>query len=248
MVHVPPSYTSDTQVPLVIDFHGYTSSANGQQGISGWSALADAEGFIVVWPSGVGSSWNAGRCCGDAYDQNVDDVGFIREVIATLKEQACVDSKRVYATGCSNGGGMSYRLACEAADVIAGVAPVDFDCIYGDTNDDSCGSCVPSRTISEIQFRGTDDFLVPYEGGSTIVSGLQFPGAEANFANWADINDCSAERVTFADNNACEAYTGCKDDVEVALCTMEGGSHCGSYATFDIAQVAWNKLRTQTLP
>src|SRR5207344_1986813 len=104
-------------------------------------------------------------------------------IIKQLQADACIDSKRVYASGCSNGGGMSYKLACDAADIIAAVAPVDFDCITGPMDSPSCGMCNPVRPITEIQFRGTSDTAVPYNGGKTpVVSGLIFPGAPTNFS------------------------------------------------------------------
>src|SRR5207302_4114506 len=99
------------------------------------------------------------------HDANVDDVAFVRALLAKLATEACVDPKRIYATGCSNGGGMVYRLACDAADVIAAGAPVDFDCVTGATNVPSCGSCKPARPISMTQFRGTSVGTVPYDGG-----------------------------------------------------------------------------------
>jgi len=92
-------------------------------GSTNWAELADREGFIVIWPNGIQNSWNVGdRCCGPAHDQNVDDVGFTRAILDAIQAEACVDARRIYATGCSNGGGMAYDLACRAADVIAAVA------------------------------------------------------------------------------------------------------------------------------
>src|SRR5262249_18054421 len=149
--------------------------------------LSDKEGFIVVWPDGVGNSWNVGRCCSTAQSENVDDVAFTKAIVASLAEDACIDPKRVYATGCSNGGGMAFKVACDAADVIAAVAPVDFDCVTGESASPSCASCMPARPISEIQFRGTNDTAVPYDGGSG-PRGTVFPGAEENFSEWKDIN------------------------------------------------------------
>ena len=99
----------------------------------------------------------------------------MKAIITNLSTDACIDTKRVYASGCSNGGAMSYRLACEAADVIAGVAPVDFDCVVGGR----CASCTPARPITEVQFRGTNDTAVPYSG------------AMPNFTRWGQINMCT---------------------------------------------------------
>src|SRR6185503_16612365 len=82
-------------------------SGNQQRNLSGWAAVADREGFIMVYPNGSSNAWNVGRCCPPAADQGVDDVAFVRAVIERLKVDACIDEKRIFASGCSNGGGMS---------------------------------------------------------------------------------------------------------------------------------------------
>src|SRR5262249_5723606 len=131
---IPTGYTGKMPLPLVIDFHPLGGSGQSQKASTQWGSLADQKGFIMVWPDGVGSSWNVGRCCDPAQSQHVDDVAFTRAIIAQLGKEACIDPKRVYASGCSNGGGMAYKVACDAADVIAAVAPVDFDCISSASN------------------------------------------------------------------------------------------------------------------
>jgi polyhydroxybutyrate depolymerase len=247
--HVPQGYTGEKPVPVVIDFHPLGSSGSGWKGSTGWAELADQEGFIVIWPDGVGNSWNAGRCCRTAMEQNIDDIAFTRAIITSLQKDACIDRKRVYATGCSNGGGMAFRVACDAADVIAGVAPVDFDCVTSAAvNEPSCGpECAPSRPISEIQFRGTADALVPYEGGMRDGGTTTFPGAEQTFGSWGEINMCSDTPVALPGRPSCEQYPMCSNGVSTVLCTIENGSHCGSYQTFDIVSVAWELLQAETL-
>jgi polyhydroxybutyrate depolymerase len=233
----------------VIDFHPLGGSGQQWKGATGWGALADQEGFIMVWPDGVGNSWNVGRCCEAALNQNVDDVGFVRAIIEQLEAEACIDSKRVYATGCSNGGGMSYKVACEAADVVAAVAPVDFDCVVGPENDPSCGGCEPARPIAEVQFRGTADSAVKYEGGQApIPPTMRFPGAQANFADWAEINQCTGEPAPLGEHEGCETYESCEGNAQTTLCTVQNGSHCGSYASFGIAAIAWEQFEKAALP
>jgi polyhydroxybutyrate depolymerase len=248
--HVPPGYTGDTSVPVVIDFHPLGGTGSGWKDSTGWAELADDEGFIMIWPDGIGNSWNAGRCCRTAMDQNVDDIAFTKAIIAMLGEEACIDPKRVYATGCSNGGGMAFRVACDAADVIAGVAPVDFDCVTSaDVNARSCGpECAPSRPITEVQFRGTSDTAVPYEGGLRSGGTTTFPGAQETFASFGEINQCTGMPEALAGRPSCETYPTCGSGVETVLCTVEGGTHCGSYQSFDIANVAWEVLNTKSLP
>jgi polyhydroxybutyrate depolymerase len=236
LVHAPPGYTGKAAVPVVFDFHGLSGNGAQQKSLSRWDKLGDTEGFIVVYPDGIDNAWNAGLCCTE--DKTIDDVAFVKAVIVALRADACIDPRRVYASGCSNGGGMSYKLACEAADVITGVAPVDFDCVDGS----ACSMCKPSRPITQLQFRGTNDSLVDYDGAGAFI------GAQQNFALWGGLNSCTGEAAALASNAACEAYPMCGGGVETILCTVPNGTHCGSYASFMIPQVAWNILKNETLP
>lgn len=170
-------------------------------------------------------------------------------MIAQLQRELCIDAKRIYASGCSNGGGMSYKLACDAADLIAGIAPVDFDCVVGENNVPSCGGCNPGRPISEIQFRATGDALVAYDGGpAPIPQGMDFPGARQNFSDWGEINACSGTPQAVPGRAACETFPACGGGVETMLCTRQGGSHCGNYQALDIANTAWEQLQHASLP
>jgi len=249
LLHVPPGYTGTAPVPVVFDFHGLGGSGMQPRSSSGWAAVADREGFIMVYPNGSSNAWNVGRCCPPAADQGIDDVAFVRAILARLESEACVDAKRVYASGCSNGGGMSYKLACEAADVLAGVAPVDFDCVVGENNVPSCGGCNPARPITEVQFRATGDALVSYNGGpAPIPQGMDFPGAEQNFSDWGEINACTGTPVALAGSSVCQTFPACANGVETTLCTRQGGSHCGNYVALDIANVAWQQFQRSSLP
>ncbi|MBT8451359.1 MAG: hypothetical protein KJO40_05260 [Deltaproteobacteria bacterium] len=217
-IHVPPSYDGMTPAPLVLNFHGFTSSGLGQQASSNMDATADAEGFLAVYPNGLDQSWNAGLCCGRSATLGVDDVGFTRAVIEDLSARGCIDPSRVYATGMSNGGFFSHRLACEAADVIAAVAPV-----AGVLALDPA-TCTPSRPISILHLHGTGDPLVRYDGGGLADS----PSVESSIAGWLDRNGCTGEpTVTFQNGSAtCETTDDCDGDASVTLCTIEGAGHC----------------------
>jgi polyhydroxybutyrate depolymerase len=234
LVHAPPGYDSTRPVPVVLDFHGLGGNSNQQKNLSRWDDVADAEGFITVYPQGIDNAWNAGLCCSDGSD----DVAFVRAIIASLRNDACIDDKRVFSSGCSNGGGMSYKLACEAADVIAAVAPVDFDCVDGA----GCGDCSPARPISVVQFRGTNDQAVPYNGNGPFV------GAQANLATWGELNLCTGSPAPLQQSAGCETFPMCGAGAQTILCTVQGGTHCGSYGSFQIAQVAWKVLENQVLP
>jgi polyhydroxybutyrate depolymerase len=208
LVHVPAKYDSAVATPLVLNMHGFTSNPTQQITFSGMNPVADAEGFVVAYPTGTNSSWNAGTCCGLAASNDVDDVGFLREVVAELSTRLCVDPARVYATGMSNGGYMSHRLGCEASDLFAAVAPV--------AGAMGIATCEPGRAMPVVAYNGTEDNLVSYEDGREAM--LQ----------WVATNACDGEPsdVTMHGGSRCERWTGCRDDVEVELCTLEGMGHC----------------------
>jgi polyhydroxybutyrate depolymerase len=162
-VHLPPGYTGKQPLPLVLVLHGATESPEGVEELSGMSLKADKENFIAVYPRGTGRlsnvpTWNSGNCCGYALMNHVDDVGFLRALIEKLGHDYVVDPKRIYVTGISNGGMMTYRAACELSDKIAAIAPVE-----GEQNVD----CRPGSPVSVIVFHGTADHLVPFDGGTT---------------------------------------------------------------------------------
>jgi polyhydroxybutyrate depolymerase len=245
LLHVPASYDGKKLVPLVLDIHGLGGTPTYQRDSSGWLAKSDKEGFLLVHPQGLTNSWNAGEfCCGQSLMDKVDDEGFLRAVVAKLKKEVCVNPKRVYATGLSNGGAMSHLLACRAAEVFAAVAPVSMS--------NSVTPCEPSRGISVTMFRGTADDLVPY----TQTPASNFLGAEADFDAWKAKNQCSGE--VSKPNERCKTYTKCKDGADVTLCTIPtstADSPWGGHLLYtpairegvNIPDYAWSVLQRHTL-
>lgn len=215
-LYVPEGHDGNAAAPLLLNFHGYTSSAAEQQIFSNMNPTADSYGLIVAYPQGLDSSWNAGTCCGTSAQDDVDDVGFALAVIEDAKSRACIDAKRVYATGMSNGGFLSHRLACEQADSIAAIAPVAG--VIGIPLED----CNPSRPVPVLHFHGTEDGLVPYEGGT------MGPGAVDTVAAWSEHDGCGGEPTeSFAQDDVhCEASDDCDAGTRTELCTIEGGGHC----------------------
>ena len=242
-VQVPASYDNSGPVPLVLDLHGYTSNKDDQQNISGWAELAETEGFVVVRPNGFGGlrSWNSGDyCCGQAQSQGLDDVGLMRGIVDEVAAQVCIDPKRIFVTGLSNGGAMSHRLACEAADVFAAAAPVAYPLGF-----DPFDKCQPSRPVAVMHSHGTNDFVVPYDGGFTA------PSTPDSFAHWGAVNGCTGGPVeTFTKGDSrCDTYQTCDDGVEVRLCTLEGGHLLYDNAEdVPIAELAWAFFTQHTLP
>ena len=239
-VYVPASLLTGEPAPLIVDFHGNGSSGAGEARSSGWKEKADEEGFVVAFPDGVGNGWNVGNCCGQALDQNIDDVGFARAVVETVSEGICIDPKRVYAAGMSNGGGLTHRLACEAADVFAAVAATSADLVTD--------PCTPSRPISELSVRGQSDRLVAYEGGNTGSTGWYSPGAKGTLELWRDINGCTGSPKQALEY--CETYDTCDEGVEVTLCSLPRTGHIlyGNSLGFSVADVAWDMFLRQPIP
>ena len=240
-LHVPPSYDGLLPVPLVFDLHANGATEKHQASISGFIEKADEEGFIVVHPQGFENSWNSGdQACGTAQSSALDDVGFLRSVVEDISSMANIDPSRVYSTGQSCGGGMSHRLACDAADVFAAVAPVARPLSLIPLS-----KCQPSRPISVRHFHARDDNCVLYDGG--VSPGCPFGSVpvQESFAYWAEVNGCVGSPTPLP----CETYTECLDDVQVSLCTTEdGGHHFYDNSTLDVADVAWDFMRQFTLP
>ncbi len=172
--------------------------------------------------------------CGDSLANQVDDEGFIRAVVSRMRGDACIDARRVYVTGLSNGGAMSHLLACRAADVFAASAPVSMG--------NGTMPCQPSRPISVVMFRGTTDLLVPYDGGL-------FPSAQADFSQWQMLDGCSGSPETA--HGVCQRASPCGGGVEVTLCTIEAGHVLYGNAAAQgaaVPDVVWEAFQRQTLP
>lgn len=218
-VHVPTAYDATKPTPVVLNFHGFTSNALEQAGYSGMTRKADEARFIAVHPEGVGSpqSWNAGACCGEAAESSVDDVAFVGAILDEVESKLCVDDKRVFATGMSNGGFLSHRLACELSTRIAAVAPVAG--VLG------VPTCTPARPVPVMHFHGTLDALVPYAGIDSVTR--SFPSVADTVDGWAQRNGCTDTPRTTVDRGdvVCATRDKCAAGAEVTLCTVSGGGH-----------------------
>jgi polyhydroxybutyrate depolymerase len=225
-VHTPPAYDGKTPLPMVIVLHGGGGNAENAEKMSRMSAKADQENFLAAYPNGTGFfedhllTWNTGNCCGYALKHRVDDVAFLRALIDKLERDYSVDPKRIYVTGMSNGGMMTYLAGCNLADKIAAIAPVagaqDFD-------------CRPSQPVSVIAFHGTADENVPFNGGSGAKSiggpRVDRPVSYAiNF--WVKENSCpTAPQHTESGTLRTDLYSPCKSGTAVELNAIEGQGH-----------------------
>ncbi|HSY41230.1 MAG TPA: PHB depolymerase family esterase, partial [Polyangia bacterium] len=168
-VHVPTGYSKDKPVPALFCLHGLAQNPVMfclDTGVA-WPTKGDQEGFVVIMPNGYMGSWNGGTCCGAAASDGLDDVALIRAIFAVVGTHVNIDLGRVYATGLSTGGYLSYRLACEASDLFVAVAPsagaVGTAAIGGGTQATSdLAACTPTNKVSILDIHGTSDPLVPY--------------------------------------------------------------------------------------
>ncbi len=215
LLRVPAGYSASTYVPLVLVFHGYFGTASGMQAITALDALADQHGFAVAYGVGVSNSWNAGKCCGTSAFVQRPDVQYVSDLIDDAAQLLCIDQKRVYAMGLSNGGMFSNRLGCALSHRIAA-----FGAVAGPRAIDVC---TPSRPVPVMLLHGTADAIVPYHGGG---SGGAEP-ALASFAFWSQNAACSdAPATVYQQGDAsCVERSQCAGGARVRLCTVEGGGH-----------------------
>lgn len=211
-IHVPE--TLNSAAPLLVDMHGFGNNPERQRMLTGFDRLADEEKFIVVWPLGMNASWNAGPlCCGHSVKDNVDDVGFLRKMIARISGEQNIDQRRIYVTGLSNGSGMSQRFANEASDLVAATASF---ALYLLVPKSDTYSPVPM-----LEIHGTKDSVVNFEGAGA------FLGAIRNLETWAAMNQCSGEAVESWREGPHYAltYEDCQQGAEVTLVTIHEGGH-----------------------
>jgi polyhydroxybutyrate depolymerase len=220
LLYVPSSYDRNKPTPLVISLHAAALWGAAQMEISQWNRVAEREGFIVVYPSGVeGHGPRIWRADGGA--RLTKDVRFISDLIDTLEAAFNIDSARIYANGLSNGGGMSFVLSCSMSDRIAAVGMV------GAAHLLPWNWCTDPRAVPMIAFHGTADRAVPYNGGASWVAPKRFPSIPGWTANWARRNRCESKPVdsAVAAHVTRRQYVSCADDAAVVLYTIKGGGH-----------------------
>jgi polyhydroxybutyrate depolymerase len=230
ILHLPRGFSPAKTYPLVLVFHGGMGTGARIQQSTRFDAKADANGFIAVFPDGVGNHWNDGR--GTA-NPDVDDVGFVRQLIASLKSRLPIDSRRIYATGISNGGKFSMRLACELADVLAAVGSD-----IGPMPTNLLPTCKPARPIAILGIQGGADPLIPIAGGALRESprfgrGGRVESAASTMTFWAKANGCD-QRPAFErepprvnDGTGVDKYTyaGCARGAPVVYYIVQGMGH-----------------------
>jgi polyhydroxybutyrate depolymerase len=240
IVHVPPQAAQGHPLPVILNFHGASDDARSYQRYVGMDRLADREGFVVVYPNGTGPfpdrllTWNAGACCGPAQISRVDDVGFVLALLDDLPKHIMVDPARVYATGLSNGAMLTYRLAAEAPERFAAIAPV--------AGAMALTTFSPRAPISILHIHSVDDPLTRYAGGL----GPPFSPAESRsthasvtdtLALWRGFMGCPARPVNVerrygrkgspsADHSAVRLeWSPCRRGTDIVHWRLSGAGH-----------------------
>ncbi len=219
LVVQPADRTDDSApLPLVVVLHGLGEDAESMAKLASWPEAARDTGFVAVFPQGVDDSWNAGRCCGEASSDGLDDVAFLDALIAQMVAEENVSSDAVYLTGFSNGAMMTYLYGCRRADSLAGAASV------AGTN---FSDCEPSQPLRFIQISGSDDPVVPVLGGRSEVPGVpEVPSVEQSVLAVARASGCSG-RPSGAEKGGVASFegTGCADGHPVRYDVISGLGH-----------------------
>ena len=233
IVHVPshrPMTQSGTLLayPLTIVLHGSSGSGDDIRGTTNMDSVSEANRVVVVYPNGVAGAgglfptdWNAGTCCGEAGREGIDDLGFMRAMIAELSAKLPIDKRRIHVAGFSDGGRMAYYMACQMADQIAAIGVVS-----GSLRDDSC---TPSRAVAVIALHGTADPIVPYD--ESIDSPMPDPvdasmdALPPSVQFWVVQDGCAvASDSSFTPSVIRTTFAKCSGS-DVAFYSIDGGVH-----------------------
>ncbi|MCB9449929.1 MAG: prolyl oligopeptidase family serine peptidase [Anaerolineaceae bacterium] len=231
ILYVPHSYDPSVPTPLVVALHGRPGNGAGFALITELNPVAEANGFVVVYPDGVGQQWDYYNDILPIASKSIDDVAFLRTLVADLSLDLNIDPARLYVTGFSNGGMMTERMACETSDLFAAFAPVG-----GTMPIDFGAICRDAPVTPIILIHGTADVSIPWNGlvqqigGRTYNVLLSVPDT-INF--WAIHNGCGIEGYSFEDlpqNDPRTAvrhhtFTDCTDGADVEVYSIAGGGH-----------------------
>ena len=225
-IDLPLHYDSRGPLPVVLDFHGGGGGPDPAREQTGFSTFAAAGEAIVVYPAGSGRfgnnrllTWNTGTCCGYAQRENIDDVAFVRALLDTLETTYHVDTHRIFATGLSNGGMMTYLVGCRLSDRFAAIAVVS-----GELTE----TCTPSRPVSVLIIHGTADENLPYNGGFGQKAIARHDVRPVSYAidTWLTADRCPRQAVTSKEGVLTHSvWSRCADDTVVELYTIAGGAH-----------------------
>ena len=241
-----PAAPHGTRRALLVALHPLGGSAAKFERVSGLDRRAAAAGAIVVYPDGLGHSWDAGTCCGYAVRHHIDDVRFLVHVVADVSRRLPVDPSRIALAGFSNGALMSYRLLCERPDLFHVAAVVAGDVVGP--------RCNPARPVAIVHVHGARDRLIPLSGVATsFLDRAGFPPAAASIERLAVADECTGASAGSLGYGTDWSATGCDDNETVELITLSALTHhypAGaadrarygldmSALTWSFAQAAW---------
>ena len=250
-IYLPKKYSNSKKHPLILDFHGYASNGIRQEAISKFIPIANKHKIILVFPEGsFGKNHVQGWNTGLHKTIVSNDVLFVSDAISQLQSNFCVDPKRIYATGFSNGGGMVSRLMCLMGKRIAAFAPVSASFVT------SPGTCLNEKPVSIINFHGTADRIVPYYGNFVKKEMSSF----AWISSWARHDRCSKKPKIVYKSGRIVGYTfkRCYDHVSVLHYKIIGGRHTWPNAKFkekkngktyfvNVSAIIWNFFNSHFL-
>lgn len=231
-VYVPASYDGTTALPLVLLLHSYSISGAFAARVFGFEAVAEERGFVLAVPEGLIDSrgspyWNATSGCCDFDHTNVDDSRYLRHVIEDVQARWKIDARRIFTIGVSNGGFMGHRMACDHADLVAGIVS-----IAGAIELDPA-LCRPTHGVHVLHVHGTRDSVIHFDGGSFTGP---YPSAPESVQRWRALDGCSdvAQQGPLRDVDAFtpgpETHVtrwtdGCRPGGSVEFWVMEGADH-----------------------
>lgn len=236
-LHLPPKAKLKNPMPILFHLHGGGGTGKGTPKMTyrRFNQLADKEGFIVVYPDALSRNWNDGRSENlKPKNKDVDDVGFIVEIINRLKKTYNIDSNKIFTTGMSNGGFMSSRLLCDRSDLFRGGA-----ILTASLSEEYLPKCQPEKPVAILVMNGTDDLIVPYNGGDIRVfkktkSRGKVISNDEYIEFWKEKNGCTKQEPTIMlpDKNkkdgttvSITTYTNCKTGGALKFYKIIGGGH-----------------------
>jgi len=232
-IQVPTSYTADRPTPLLVILHGYGANGFFQEQYLGLAPLVERQGILIVAPDGTPDAsgqrfWNATPACCGSGGPSVDDVGYLRGLIADIRHDYNVDRQRIFLVGHSNGAFMAHRLACEAAHEVAAIVS-----LAGATFADAA-ACRPSEPVSVLDIHGDADDTILYQGGQ--IGRSPYPGELDTMMHWQVYDHCAPGLVSdpmpldldfrlIGNETNVQRFNDCARATDVELWTIHGGGH-----------------------
>jgi len=255
-LEVPTDYDHSVPTPLLVVLHGFSANGYTQLAYTGLGSLVEQEGILLIAPDGTVNSdgqqfWNATDACCDDEATGVDDVAYLSGLVEDISSVWNVDPARVFFFGHSNGGYMSYRMACDRADLVAALFS-----LAGATWADPA-ACEPSQPVSVLQAHGDADTVVLYQGGDFSIG--SYPGAAATVATWAGYDGCTGaltedtvrldiDESLDGDDTAVARHAGCPAGIDAELWTIEAGGHIPNVNQTDFPALVWSWLSAHPRP